>query len=428
MIAIVHSSKLHGAVKAPRSKSVMQRACAAALLAGGETRLIDPGTAEDDQAAIAVIQALGASVKKLDDESLLISSHGINLNKHVTIHCGESGLSLRMFVPIAALIPNHIVVNGRGSLLNRPQHFFEEVLPQLHVEISSNHGFLPINLKGPLVPQTITIDGSLSSQFLTGLLMAYSGADATDVSIHVNGLVSRPYIDLTLSVMEKFGLPVPNNSNYQLFTFKKSKALVKPAARSYEVEGDWSGAAFLLVAGALAGDITIEGINPASFQADRQILSLAGLAEIKITAFDNSLSIQASSVKAFEFDATDCPDLFPPLTTLAVFANGISRIKGVNRLTHKESNRGLALVKEFSKLGASVIIENDYLVIRGQDQITGGEVSSHHDHRIAMALAVAGLRAAHPVVIENAEAVGKSYPSFYSHLQSLGASVSLSSH
>lgn len=406
----------------------MQRACAAALLAQGDSLLLDPGTAEDDQAAITVIESLGASIKKMEDGSLLVSSQGIKFNTPIRIHCGESGLSLRMFVPIAALASTPIEVNGRGSLLKRPQHFFEEVLPQLDVAISSDHGFLPINLKGPLVPKTITVDGSLSSQFLTGLLMAYAGAGSTNASIHVNGLVSRPYIDLTLSVMEQFGLPVPHNYNYQTFTFKKNESRVKPAARSYQIEGDWSGAAFLLVAAALTGEVTIEGINPTSFQADRQILSLARLAEINMTLFDNSLLIKQSAVKAFEFDATDCPDLFPPLTALAVFAAGTSRIKGVNRLTHKESNRGVTLVQEFSKLGAALEIENDYLVINGQDQLLGGHVSSHHDHRIAMALAVAGLRSMNPVVIENAEAVGKSYPTFYLHLQSLGASVSLYSH
>jgi len=419
---------LRGSVKAPRSKSVMQRACAAALLAKGETTLLDPGTAEDDQAAISVIKSLGASINKMADGSLLIVSPGLRLDTPLSIHCGESGLSLRMFVPIAALASTSIEVNGRGSLLKRPQHFFEEVLPLLDVKVSSNQGFLPIHLKGPLAPKTITIDGSLSSQFLTGLLMAYAGTGATDVSIHVSGLVSRPYIDLTLSVMEQFGLSVPDNDNYQTFTFKKSEPKDKPIARTYQVEGDWSGAAFLLVAAALSGEVTIEGINPTSFQADRQILSLRSFAAINMNVFENSLFVTQSAIKAFEFDATDCPDLFPPLTALAVFAKGTSRIKGVGRLTHKESNRSVALVEEFSKLGASLEVENDYLVIKGQDRLAGGLVSSHHDHRIVMALAVAGLRSVNPVVIENAEAIGKSYPSFFSHLQSLGASVSLSSH
>jgi len=418
LIAIVSSSILRGSVKAPRSKSVMQRACAAALLAGSETLLIDPGTAEDDQAALAVIQALGASVKKLEDGSMLIRSQGVSNSNHTKLDCGESGLSLRMFVPIAALTSAKIEVSGHGSLLKRPQYFFEEVLPLLGVDVTTNNGLLPIRLTGPLVPKTIAIDGTLSSQFLTGLLMAYSGASASDVCIHVNGLVSRPYIDLTLEIMERFGLVVPINNNYQSFIFNKSNPVVKPTGLTYTIEGDWSGAAFLLVAAALAGEVIIQGIDPNSKQADRQILSFAHQAKLNIEALDQSLSIQRSVIKPFEVDATDCPDLFPPLTTLAVFAEGTSRIKGVNRLTHKESNRGLALVQEFSKLGATLAIENDDLVIKGQDQLSGGQVSSHHDHRIAMALAIAGLRAVNPVVIENAEAVGKSYPSFFSHLQS----------
>lgn len=244
MIATIRTSSLHGSIKAPRSKSVLQRACAAALLTGGETRLLDPGTAEDDLAAVAVIQALGAAVTKMEDGSLLIGSQGINFTKSADINCGESGLSLRMFVPIVALAAASTNVNGRGSLLKRPQHFFEEVLPLLDVKVKTNNGYLPISLKGPLRPKTITIDGSLSSQFLTGLLMAYVGVGATGVSIHVNGLVSRPYIDLTLSVMEKFGLPVPVNHNYSMFTFTNNKVNDNSGSRAYKVEGDWSGASF----------------------------------------------------------------------------------------------------------------------------------------------------------------------------------------
>jgi len=404
----------------------MQRACAAALLVGGETRLLDPGTAEDDLAAMAVIQALGATVSKMEDGSILISSQGINFNLSAEINCGESGLSLRMFVPIVALAAANANVNGRGSLLKRPQHFFEEVLPLLDVEVKTNNGFLPISIKGPLQPKTITIDGSLSSQFLTGLLMAYAGLGASGVSIHVNGLVSKPYIDLTLSVMEKLGLPVPVNHGYNTFTFIHNKVNQHSASRTYKVEGDWSGASFLLVAAALAGEVTIEGINANSSQADRQILKVAQLAQLDIAIKEGLVKVNQSTIVPFHFDASDCPDLFPPLTVLAVFAKGVSRIKGVSRLTHKESNRGSTLVEEFSKLGAILEIEEDYLVIKGHDQLHGGVVSSHHDHRIAMALAVAGLRTLQPVVIENAEAVGKSYPSFFSHLQSLGASVSLS--
>jgi len=426
LIATIRASSLHGSIKAPRSKSVLQRACAAALLTGGETRLLDPGTAEDDLAAVAVIQALGAAVTKMEDGSLLISSQGINFTKSANINCGESGLSLRMFVPIVALAAASTNVNGRGSLLKRPQHFFEEVLPLLDVKVKTNNGYLPISLKGPLRPKTITIDGSLSSQFLTGLLMAYVGVGATGVSIHVNGLVSRPYIDLTLSVMEKFGLPVPVNHNYSMFTFTNNKVNDNSGSRAYKVEGDWSGASFFLVAAALSGEVTIEGINANSFQADRQILTVARLAQLNIIVNGEWVKVHHSAITPFEFDASDCPDLFPPLTALAVFAKGTSRIKGVSRLTHKESNRGSTLVEEFSKLGVMLEIEDDCLVIKGQEQLQGGIVSSRNDHRIAMALAVAGLRSVQPVVIENAEAVGKSYPSFFSHLQSLGASVSLS--
>jgi 3-phosphoshikimate 1-carboxyvinyltransferase len=387
--------------------------------------LIDPGTAEDDQAALAVIQALGASVKKLEDGSMLIRSQGVSNSNHTNLDCGESGLSLRMFVPIAALASAKIQVSGHGSLLKRPQHFFEEVLPLLGVDVTTNNGLLPIRLTGPLIPKTITIDGTLSSQFLTGLLMAYAGASASDVSIHVNGLVSRPYIDLTLEIMERFGLVFPINNNYQSFIFNKSNPVVKPSRLTYTIEGDWSGAAFLLVAAALAGEVIIQGIDPNSKQADRQILSFAHQAQLNIEALDQSLSIQRSAIKPFEVDATNCPDLFPPLVALAVYCNGTSVIEGVSRLAHKESNRALTLQQEFAKLGVDIELVGDEMMVTGGKILQGASVHSHHDHRIAMACAVAALRAEQPVDIAVAEAINKSYPDFYQHLAALGADVTL---
>ena len=256
MIVTIHPAAVRGSVRAPASKSSMQRACAAALLSKGTTHILQPGRSNDDRAALDVIQKLGASIRENVDGSFTINSNGVQPVAE-EINCGESGLGIRMFTPIAALSDQEIVITGTGSLVSRPMHFFEEVLPQAGVSIRSQEGRLPLYVKGPLVPRDIEVDGSLSSQFLTGLLMAYGAAGATGVSIKVNNLTSKPYIDLTLDVMRRFGVQV-EQENYQVFHFHQT-AGYQPA--TYTVEGDWSGGAFLLVAGAIAGGITVRWIG-----------------------------------------------------------------------------------------------------------------------------------------------------------------------
>jgi 3-phosphoshikimate 1-carboxyvinyltransferase len=402
----------------------MQRACAAALLHKGETLIHNPGHSNDDKAALDIIERLGA---KIDDrgELLLVQSKGINPVKE-EVNCGESGLSIRMFTPITALSKKQITINGSGSLLTRPMDFFDEILPQLGVTIQSNKGRLPIVLKGPLHPETIEVDGSLSSQFLTGLLMAYAAAGASDVSILVNNLKSRPYIDLTLDVMKQFGLKLPENRDYREFYFGKStntKTTTEPI--NYTVEGDWSGGAFLLVAGAIAGPLTIRGLDLSSSQADKAIIDALMSANAGIAMDAKGIRMQPAKMKGFKFDATDCPDLFPPLVALAAYCQGVTTIKGVSRLAHKESNRGLTLQEEFGKMGVKIDLDEDHMHITGTGQVSGAKVHSRHDHRIAMAVAVAGLKAMDDVTIEQANAVKKSYPDFFRDLKKLGAAVSL---
>jgi 3-phosphoshikimate 1-carboxyvinyltransferase len=424
MQVIVSPSAITGSVTVPASKSVMQRACAAALLKGGRTVLQNPGTSADDEAALNIIQQLGAIVEKGDGE-IIINSKGIK-PVSTNLHCGESGLSVRMFTPIAALSPTAIVISGSGSLVKRPLHFFDEVLPKLGVEIKSNNGLLPLQVKGPLTPKNISVDGSLSSQFLTGLLFAFSAANANDVTISVNNLNSKPYIDLSLQVMESFGLNVPEHDDYKSFHFSSTSNINdKLAPGSFFVEGDWSGAAFLLVAGAIAGEVNVKGLNKNSVQSDKAILKALEDAGAQIDYSGNEISVRAGKLSAFEFDAIDAPDLFPPLVALASCCKGKSVITGVHRLIHKESNRSDSLRQEFQKLGVTITIENDAMLIEGGSGIKSANVNSHHDHRIAMACGVAALKADGDVFIEGAEAVNKSYPLFWQHLKSLGAALSL---
>ena len=420
----VTPSVINGTIQAPASKSLMQRACAAALLHEGITHILHPGKSNDDIAAIQVIQAMGAVINYSTD-CLTVDSSGFLKNIH-DLQCGESGLGIRMFTPIAAISSQKLTISGTGSLLKRPMHFFDEIFPLLHIRISSQDGYLPIQIQGPLLPANITIDGSLSSQFLTGLLFAFGKAALTPVSIRVNNLKSKPYIDLTLEVMEHFGYKV-THQNYEVFEIHPVKKNANKIVE-YDVEGDWSGAAFLLVAGAIAGTITIKGLNVFSKQADKAILQALMMAEAVISVEEKQIVVGPGKLKAFHFDATDCPDLFPPLVALAAFSAGTTVIEGVGRLVHKESNRAITLQEAFGKMGIHIQLQDDLMIIEGApDVIKGAVIYSHDDHRIAMAAAIAGLKATGEMVIEGASAINKSYPDFYNDLRSIcGELVELS--
>lgn len=421
MIATINPSQLRGTIQAPASKSSMQRACAAALLVKGISQLHNPGHSNDDKAALDIIQRLGAKAV-LENGVWKIESGGVDPVDTI-INCGESGLSIRMFTPLAALSDKEITINGSGSLITRPMDFFDVILPKLNVKVKSQGGKLPLVIQGPLVPADIEVDGSLSSQFLTGLLMAYAAAGASGISIKVKDLKSKPYIDLTLSVMKEFGLKVPENRNYEEFWFDESTPDSGLLTHNYTVEGDWSGGAFLLVAGAIAGPVMVNGLYLTSTQADKAIVDALMAANAGIAIEAKGIRIHQSAMTGFYFDATDCPDLFPPLVALAAYCKGKTTIKGVSRLTHKESNRALTLQDEFDKMGVAIDLDGDDMIIHGTAKVKGADVHSHHDHRIAMACAVAGLRADSEMLIEEAQAVSKSYPDFYNDLKSLGASV-----
>ncbi len=424
MQVTIQPSEISGSIYASASKSSMQRACAAALVRKGESIIRNPGISNDDKAALGIIKALGATANELEDGSLQIVSKGVNPVTN-TVNCGESGLGIRMFAPIVALSEKEITIKGEGSLLSRPMDFFDEVLPQLDVQITSKNGKLPLKLKGPLQPKNIEIDGSLSSQFLTGLLMAYAASDAKNVTIKVNNLKSKPYVDLTLTVMEEFGLKAPLNKDYEEFTFLSDFVSDQSSFADYTVEGDWSGGAFLLVAGAIAGNITVQGLDIASTQADKAVLKALMDCGCKILIEEKQIQVGPGELKAFHFDATDCPDLFPPLVALASYCEGTTVIEGVHRLTHKESNRALTLQEEFGKMGISIELQDNQMLIEGGIGVKGAHVHSRHDHRIAMACAVAALKAEGETVIDEAEAVSKSYPNFYEHIQSLGAKLNI---
>lgn len=421
MRVIVSPSKAAGCLSAPSSKSSMQRACAAALLHNGTTYIYNAGISNDDKAALSIIKHLGAIIK-IDSNKIIIESKGFsskNIFEEMEISCGESGLSFRMFAPIVALSSGTVNLTGSGSLLSRPMNFFDEIFPQLKINIVSNNGFLPLRIKGPLQPKNIIIDGSLSSQFLTGLLFAFAAAAKEEVTINVIDLKSGPYIDLTLNVMQHFGYNIINK-NYLQFLVKPKSDIQNTV--EYTVEGDWSSASFLLVAGAVSGAVKIKGLDEGSAQADKAILTALESSGAVIIKNKDSIEVGKTQLKAFEFDATDCPDLFPPLTVLAAYCNGTSIIKGTYRLVAKESNRAETLKEIFGKMGIEILLLEDEMHITG-GKIKAAVVSSHHDHRIAMAAAIAALAATGPIEIDNAEAINKSYPEFYNDLKQLGTNI-----
>jgi 3-phosphoshikimate 1-carboxyvinyltransferase len=435
----IHPSNLKGSITIAPSKSVMQRVCAAALLHKGKTIIHHPGKSNDDMAALSIIQQLGARVN-ITENTIEVFSNGIQ-PKSTTIDCGESGLSARMFASIIALHDKEIELTGDGSLQKRPLDWFHEVFTKLNVEIQSQQGFLPLKIKGPMQPKNIVVDGSSSSQYLTGLLMAYSLAITNNslkdetIIIEVLNLNSKPYIDITIQVMKDFGMLVPENLNYEKFIFHTpnnpineltnnpiNQLINKPL--NYTIEGDWSGAAFFLVAAAIHGNITVKGLQPNSYQADKKIIEVLETAGANfIIENSNYIFAEATPLNSFEFDATDCPDLFPPLVALASFCNGISTIKGVHRLKHKESNRAISLQTEFKKFGVDIIIENDTMKIHPTQQPQSAIIDSHNDHRIAMAAAIVATKANAPVTILHSNAIKKSYPSFYNDLQKLNAEI-----
>jgi len=289
----------------------------------------------------------------------------------------------------------------------------EEPLRALGVHCRTNHGMLPVSLHGPLRPGRIEIDGSISSQFLSGLLMALPLLDG-DSEITVRNLKSKPYIDLTLAILADFGIAIPS-TDYKTFRIPGCQSY-RPGR--YRVEGDWSGAAFLLVAGAVAGRITVSNLNLHSTQGDRVILQALESAGARIEIESEHITVSRHRLEGFEFNAEECPDLFPPLAVLACACHGLSRIEGVERLIHKESNRAVALQTELTRLGASIAIEGNRMLIRGGG-LDGGELDSHNDHRIAMAGAIAALFSRQGVTIRHPECVAKSYPGFFTDLATI---------
>jgi len=388
---------LVGSIDIPPSKSISHRALIAAALAPGKSTVENLLDCADTDATVDALKALGAKIERCGSCAKIT---GISVpNKQAKINCRESGSTLRFMIPVAAALGADAEFSGSGKLPERPITPFFELLPEHGVQFLTKQ--MPYRINGRLNGGSFSIAGNISSQFITGLLMAFPLTDEDCEICITTALESKGYIDLTLDVMEHFGIHIEEIENGY---FCAKNTSYKPC--SFSVEADLSQAAFFLVANAIGSEISINGINRQSRQGDRAILDIT----------ENFSENHAP----FHINASQIPDLVPILTVLACFADGVSEITSCERLRIKECDRLAAISQELNKLGAKVEIIGDSLRITGVKELHGGECGAWNDHRIAMSLAVASTRSTAPVIIRGAECVSKSYPRFFEDFRMLG--------
>jgi len=413
---------LTGKVKAPGSKAYTHRALLASLLSEGESIIEGALQCDDTQRTLDGIQRLGARVVVKKTRTI---SRGIGrpTSTNRPIDCGESGATLRFLTAIASNSLKTVRLSGSPRLASRPLDPLVKAINTLGASartISDTGGF-EVLVRGPLRGGEVTVRGDISSQFLSGLLLAAPLA-RRDVTINVEGaLESRPYIKMSIDVLRKHGISIDeSDANFRI------QAPQKLVPASHQVPGDFSSAAFLIAATGTAGkEITISGLGSYEFEPDSALLKIAPEVGLEIQQNEDSLTISKGELDGFEFDASDNPDLVPPLEAIGCFADGTSEIRGVRRLVYKESNRLQTLPMELAKMGAKIHVEDDMIRIEGCRELIGSALDSHSDHRVAMACATASLGATGESTIRNSEVVSKSYPEFFQDLARLGVQLNV---
>ena len=393
----------------PASKSYAQRAILAASLGHSACTIENCGASDDVNHIIRIAEQLGCRIERKENAVILYPRQREPMRD---LNCGESGLGIRLTTSIASTFGGKFNISGSGSLSKRPMTDFEQFLPKLGVEFKSNGGFLPLQINGKLKGGELSVDASSSSQFASGLIMSLALAKEDSI-VHLQNLVSAPYLEMTLALLKDFKLEF-SNSDLKTIVIKGNQEYQNPTL--YKVEGDWSAAAFWVIYGALYSPIEIQGCGENSLQADKAILTVLKMAGGSYEWDNDILKIKPTDLKAFEFDASECPDLFPILATLAAAINGTSIIHGTRRLVNKESNRALVIQKEFSKLGLSIDLQEDMMIIKAQSTLKSATVDSNNDHRIAMACAIAASLTPNGIQISNPSAINKSYPEFWQTL------------
>lgn len=452
-------------VQMPCSKSFAQRAIIAAALSEGVSVLRGYSPCGDNESAIAVARALGAEVTvglsyasgnvAKDGSALTIKGIGAKRKslKLNTLHTGESGLLTRMMIPLLSVLNDgDIRVTGEKTLTGRPLKGAPEIMSAFGVRLvqageraaNSASGpadaaevFVPLDINGSLNAGKASISGVSGSQIISGLLMALPLLDE-DTVIELNNPKSIPYLFITMDVMKAFGVKVwcdmeggeefaesKDWSDCTAITFHIKGGQSYKAA-DMDIEGDWSSAANFLVAGAVFGRVELTGLDTKSLQADLSIMDIlmeagASLSQLGDDDPKGLIHVQRAPLSAFEVDAANCPDLFPIVAVLAAFCEGTSRIAGVGRLANKESDRGKAILEMLTKMGVNAKIAGDKLIVEGHSLarrslthtlLRGGSFTSHHDHRMVMALRVAAIGADSPIEIDDTQCVAKSFPTF----------------
>ncbi len=421
------SKPLKGKVFAQPSKSMAHRAVICAALAKGESRINNVVLSDDIKATLGAAEALGAKVR-IDDspeykgrKTVTIEASGQITIKEKCIDCKESGSTARFLMPITRLVSEPCIFTGHGRLVERPFDIYKRLFTQKGISFIDTEGKMPITLSGRLVPGEYTLQGDVSSQFISGLLFTLPLLEASS-RINIAGkMESLPYIQMTISVLKEFGIDIASEKNHRILLIKGNQSY--KAIPSYTVEGDWSQAAFFCVMGALSGQITIEGLSMDSLQGDRIIADILKNMGAKPVIDNQGLSFNKTDLKGITVDVSQCPDLVPAIALAASAAKGVTNIVNGARLRIKESDRLSTTCSELNKLGARIIEKPDGLVIDGVNKLKGGKVHGSGDHRIVMALASASAICDQVVEIEGYEAVKKSYPEFWEDFMALGGEV-----
>ena len=401
--------KYNGSIYINSSKSVYQRAVALACFSKKKFQIIGDSNNTDSQTAIRICKEMGFNIVKSENK-LEIFGEWHSYKSSLQTSSVESGLCLRLFGVLLSSVFNEVNMLLIGTAKERKFDFtsLKELGVDSFIKDSS------ILLRGKLNSGVINIDNPNTSQLLTGLLITLPFLKGDSI-VYCKNPVSINYIDITIDLLEKLGIVI-KNENHTKYIIKGNQTINQ---HKIIVEGDWSGAAFHFVGAAISGKIKVYGLNIYSNQGDKQILDLLSKCGAEVNVHDRYIEVKKNQLKSFTFDATDVPDLIPPLTVLASSCEGESYIYGIDRLINKESNRALSLEKEFSKLGVRIISKKNCFKIIGCNKIKGGYVDSHNDHRIAMALSVMATVAKTPVTITNSSVVDKSNSRFYNDLDKI---------
>lgn len=410
---------------APPSKSITQRLIAMATVAKGTTVIRRPSESDDCTHAMMMAAQLGADVE-LGEDAIAIHGRWPLVPRADQLTPGESGLGMRLFACLASLQPKAVSFERSGSLLKRDLTDLQDILRAFQVEVDGTAPGQATSVRGQIQHGEVHIDASGSSQVLTGLLCALPHGTATS-KIRVQHVVSRPYVDMTLEILEDMGIAVSVVQDDS--ESRELELLIDGNQRAHgidvAVDGDWSAAAFLLALGALCAPqhLSIEGLCSTYTQADEAVKGAMLFGGCRLAGTDDGVQVKSGRPKGFDLDLTDAPDLFPPLAALAAFGKNPSTFRGVHRLANKESNRASVIQQEWRKAGIQVDIDHaaDTMVIHPGD-VQSARLDAHGDHRIAMAAALFGAAGA-PIEIVGAECVAKSYPAFFDDLEALGIRI-----